>query len=249
MGGNRQDDKAIRRENPVEPSPPVRPTSKFVTLTVELSNTRMDRGRRLRNRTESYVLGLVHGGDARYFTPSYDLFSLCCYRALLLGSPGAIVRATVLPGRRLLLTEPLPPQCLKGEDTVEERESGPRLALSFMMQTGEGHHPTRRFFGFRASDARGSLEWLHYEPKQVILERATGAPPTFADVADFQRKSQVIAKGGPLTKVQAWSTWFWLLLHQTYFAAKAATGNYELASWNRQDGILFGRPRLMKHGR
>jgi hypothetical protein len=57
-------------------STPPLPASKPVTLTVELSNTRTDRGNRRRNRTETYVLGQA---------PRYDPFSFCCYRALLLG--------------------------------------------------------------------------------------------------------------------------------------------------------------------
>jgi hypothetical protein len=226
--------------------------SKLVTLTVELSNARTDRGGRLRNRTESYVLGLLPGGDICSFSPPYDLFSFCCYRALLLGSPGVIIRATVQPGGRKLLTEP--PQCLRGEEAVEERELENRAALLFLFQPTRGNHSTRRFFGFRASDATGSLEWLHYQPTQVILDPASGAPPTFRDTADFERKSQVLARGGPLTKAQAWSTWFWLLLHKTFYAAQFPTypgdsaGQPCLAPWHPQLGIQFERTMIVKHG-
>src|SRR5262245_12928600 len=70
----------------MSPTPP--PTAnKPLTLTVELSNTRTDRGRRLRNRTETYVLG---------HAPCYDPFSFCCYRALLLGAVGACIRKLVM---------------------------------------------------------------------------------------------------------------------------------------------------------
>jgi hypothetical protein len=44
---------------PVLPVRPARQTSRLVTITVELSNARMDRGRRPRNRTEAYTLGVL----------------------------------------------------------------------------------------------------------------------------------------------------------------------------------------------
>ncbi len=73
-------------------------------------------------------------------------------------------------------------------------------------------------------------------------------------MADFEQKSQVLAGGTPLTKAQAWSTWFWLLLHKTFHAARrpAATraggGGLPLAPWLPQWGIQFQRHTVVKHG-
>jgi hypothetical protein len=229
----------------VSPMRPSQLTTQPVTLTVELSNTRTDRGGRLRNRTETYVLGVLNGPGVNHFTPPYDLFSFCCYRALLLGSPGVIIKVTVQPGGRKLLTEPLPPQRLKGEDAVEPRHRDNRVAQLYRMYPIRGPSCPSRFFGYRSSD-RGSPTWLRYQPQEVILDPATGAPPTFGDVDDFQHKSQVIGPGGPLTKAQAWSTWLWLLLHKTFHLTKCG-GQHTLMSWD-QSGILFRGPSLMKHG-
>jgi hypothetical protein len=222
------------------PSPPAR---KPVTLTVELSNTRTDRGNRLRNRTETYVLG---------HSPSYDPFSFCCYRALLLGAPGAIVRATLQPGRQGLLAEPLGPQRLRGEEAVEWRYFCNRTALTFRLHSAAGSS-WRRLFGFRHSDIKGrkgspggAPGWLHYWPEEVILDPATKAPPTFADVADFERKSQLLAEGEAPTRAQAWSTWLWLLLHATFYA-DSRTGS--LSPWDRHYGVQSWRHTLMKAGR
>jgi hypothetical protein len=241
----------------MEPSQPVRPcqpTSKLVTLTVGLSNTRTDRGGRPRNRTETYTLGVLNGLGDNCFTPSYDLFSFCCYRALLLGSPGVIIRATIQPGGRKLLTEPLAPQRLRGEDILEAREWSNRFGLMFRLQTSCGKYTNRHFFGYRHSDRKESAPWLHYQPQEVILDSTTGAPPSFADVEDFQRKGPLLAQGEPLTKAQAWSTWFWLLLHTTFYAAKspsepgAADGQYYLVAWDHGNGIVYRGLTLMKAG-
>jgi hypothetical protein len=140
---------------------------------------------------------------------------------------------------------------LQGEEVVEDRDLENRAALLFLLYPSRGHSSSRRFFGFRSSHATGSLEWLRYQPAQAILDRATGAPPTFRDLADFERRSQVLAGGGPPTKAQAWSTWFWLLLHKTFHAGKpsAAAGNAAgatcLVPWAN---ILFERPTIVKHG-
>lgn len=224
-----------------------RTRQKLATLTVELSNARTDRARRVHNRTESYTLGLA--GDGTSFSPPYDLFSFCCYRALLLGSPGVIIRATLQPGKRKLLTEPLPPQRLKGEDEVEECEREKRAALSFLMQPSQGRHFSRRFFGFRASHAHGSMEWLCYEPSLAVLDRETGAPPTFEDVADFESRSQTLAAGRPLTKEQAWSTWFWLLINRTFHATRCPdSADVSLVRLWPDHGISFPRVVIVKHG-
>jgi hypothetical protein len=233
--------------------------SKVMTLTVELANARIDCGRRLRKRTENYIVGVHHGPDMSSFTPGYDLFSFCCYRALLLGSPCAIVKAMVRPGCRKLLTEPLPPQRLKGEDTVEPRYWSTRHALQFLLWTRGPSYGAPRFFGYRYSDGvavaswgrSASASWKDYRPDEVILDSATGAPPTFADLEDFQRKARVLAQGQPLTKDQAWSTWFWLLLHTTFHAVKlpgspvATKSYYTLEDWTE---IRFGCHLLVKAG-
>jgi hypothetical protein len=233
--------------------------SKLVTLTLEVANSRIDRGRRLRSRTETYTVGIVHGPNMNCFTPPYDLFSFCCYRTLLLGSPCAIVKAMIRPGGRKLLTEPLPPQRLKGEDAVESRYWCTRNALQFVLHSCGPGYGAPRFFGYRHSDGiavatwgrRGSLSWLFYQPDAVILDSATGAPPTFANLEDFQQKAQVLAQGQPLTKDQAWSTWFWLLLHTTFHAVKspglpdATKGQHTLEAWT---AIQFGCHFLMKAG-
>src|SRR5689334_7397462 len=127
-----------------QPVRPTRPTNRLVKLTVELSNTRTDRGKRLRNRTETYVIGLLPGLDVNSFTPPGNPFTFCCYRALLLGDPTVIIRATVQPGRHRILTDPLAPQPLQGEDAVESR-GATRLALLFRMQR-PGGFTTRHFF-------------------------------------------------------------------------------------------------------
>jgi hypothetical protein len=231
-----------------EPIFPSAHKSRLVTLSIELSNARTDRGGRLRSRTEQHILGVVHGPDVNSFTPPYDPFSFCCYRALLLGVPCAIVRATIQPGGRTLLADPLPPQRLKGEETVEARHWSTRSALLFRLYRPSGNSP-RRVFGYRNSDCRPY--WWGYDPAAAILDQATRLPPTFADLDDFQRKAQVLAGGKPLTKMQAWSTWFSLLLHTTFYAIKkpvspdAPNGRYQLEPWI---GIQPCDVSLMKAG-
>jgi hypothetical protein len=119
----------------MDPAQPARPSGRHVTLTLELANTRKDRNDRLRNRTESYILGVTHGPDANGFQPAFDPFSFSCYRALLLGAPGAVIGATLQSGKRNLLTEPLSPQRLAGEEFVERREWSNRIALFFTTDT------------------------------------------------------------------------------------------------------------------
>jgi hypothetical protein len=242
-----------------EPLLPSEPSSKLVTLTMELANSRKDRGRRLRNRSETYAVGIHRGPDVSSFPPPYDLFSFCCYRALLLGSPCAVIKATVRPGGRKLLTEPLPAQRLKGQDAVEARYWSTRHGLLFLLDKQGGSYAHRRLFGYRHSDGvavaswrtRASATWFTYRPEEVVRDPATGVPPTFADPEDFQRKAQVLARGEPLTKAQAWSTWFWLLLHTTFFAGRspgspeAPRGQPYLERWS---SIQFGDLSLMKAG-
>jgi hypothetical protein len=237
-------------------TPPTRPGGRLVTLTLELANARTDRGDRLRNRTESYTLGVARGTDAVAFRPAFDPFSFCCYRAMLLGSPGAVIGATLQPGKQNLLTEPLSPQPLAGEAAVEPREWSNRIALFFVLRTRDGGTGDRRLFGCRASDTTCDpwAAWLRYQPAEVVLDRATGAPPTFADAADFARRAATLGGGGPPTKAQAWSTWFWLLLHATVCAAKrpapAAPGTPAVVPWVRSEvGISFHRHSVMKKGR
>ncbi len=217
-----------------------------VTLTVEISNTRTDRGRRLRNRTESYFLG------AEPALPVFDPFSFCCWRALLLGSPAVVIRATAMPGRRGLLTEPLAPQPLFGEADVEGQYWSNRTALSFLMQ-GRGGRADRRFFGFRASHLgigllRGGPDapWLHYRPADAILDAANGQPPTFADADDFRARSQSVAGGAAPTRVQAWATFFWLLVNRTYFVSQS---NGLVGPWHADHGIQFRGCTTVKAGR
>lgn len=233
-----------------------RPSGRLVTLTLELANTRTDRNDRPRNRTESYILGGTHGTDTTGFRPAFDPFSFCCYRAMLLGAPGAVIGATLQPGKRNLLTEPLSPQCLVGEEVVERREWSNRIALFFIMRTDGGETGERRFFGCRESDTTCDhwAAWLQYKPAEAILDRATGAPPTFSDAVDFARKVATLARGKPPTKAQAWSTWFWLLLHATFCAAKRSTtadGGAPLTlPWVRNEfGINFYRHSVIKKGR
>lgn len=146
----------------------------------------------------------------------------------------------VRPGKQNLLTEPLSPQRLAGEEAVEPREWFNRIALFFILRTDRGETGSRRFFGCRESDATCDpwAAWLQYKPEEVILDRA---PPTFADVADFVRKAATLARGKPPTKAQAWSTWFWLLLHATFCAAKrsaaadAGAGSPLILPWIRNE--------------
>jgi hypothetical protein len=177
---------------------------------------------------------------------SSDLFTFCCCRALVLGDPVVVVRAKVQPGGRMTLTDPLESQPLRGEAAVERRHWSNRQALLFRLQ-GRGGYTTRRFFGYRYSDGQGARPWLHYQQEEVILDRATGHPPTFADADDYQRKIRVMTPDGPPTKAQVWSTWFWLLLHTTFRAAKPS-GQYILAPWDHQYGILFERTTVTTHG-
>ena len=232
-------------ELPRQPISP-RPTSRLVTVTMELSNTRTDRGRRPRNRTETYVLGVQHGPGAGLPASPGDLFTFCCYRALLLGDPVVVVRAKAQPGGRMILTDPLPAQPLRGEAAVEARYWSNRNALLFRLQ-GQGGYVNRRFFGYRSSDGQGARPWLRYAPEEVILDRSTGAPPAFVDADDYQRKVRVMTPEGSPTKAQAWSTWFWLLLHKTFHAAKSS-GHYILAPWDHQHGILFRGTTVTTHG-
>lgn len=239
----------------MDPAQPTRPSGRLVTLTLELANTRTDRNDRLRNRTESYILGVTHSPDTTGFRAAFDPFSFCCYRAMLLGAPGAVIGATLQPGKRNLLTEPLSPQCLAGEEIVERREWSNRIALFFIMRTDGGETGDRRFFGCRESDTTCDhwAAWLQYKPAEAILDRATGAPPTFADAVDFAQKVATLARGKPPTKAQAWSTWFWLLLHTTFCAAKGAdagAGASLTLPWVRNEfGINFYRHSVIKKGR
>jgi hypothetical protein len=231
----------------MEPDAPIQPEPLIpVTLTVEISNTRTDRGRRLRNRSESYFLG------AEPALPVYDPFSFCCWRALLLGSPAVVIRATAMPGRRGLLSEPLPPQPLFGEAEVEGQYWSNRTALSFLMQ-GRGGRADRRFFGFRASHFGGGFRlrgpetpWLHYRPSDAILDAATGRPPTFAGVDDFRVRSQSVAGGAAPTREQAWATFFWLLVNRTYFVSQS---NGLVGPWDADHGIQFRGYATVKAGR
>jgi hypothetical protein len=241
----------------MDPAQPTRPSGRLVTLTLELANARTDRTDRLRNRTESYILGVAHGTDATGFRPAFDPFSICCYRAMLLGAPGAVIGATLKPGKRNLLTEPLSPQCLAGEEVIERREWSNRIALFFIMRTNDGETGDRRFFGCRESDTTcdPSAAWLRYNPAEVVLDRATGLPPTFADPADFAAKTATLGRGKP-TKAQMWNTWFWLLLHATFCAGKrpptAAAGAKSplILPWRRNEfGIHFQRHSVVKKGR
>jgi hypothetical protein len=238
--------------NTPQPSQPVRPpgpTNRLVKLTIELSNTGRTRSNRLRNRTETYVMGLVPSLEINHFIPPADLFTFCCYRALLLGSPATVVRATVQPGRRNVLTDPLSPQPLQGEEAVETYDCSSRRALLFRMQGHRGRcHSSRYFFGFRYSDCRRSPAWLRYQPAEVILDRSTGAPPTFVDEADYQRKVPVLAGGEPPTRAQAWSTWFWLLLHRTFAVYKESGENF-LGRWDPDHGIFFRGVSVRTRGR
>ena len=239
--------------DPLPPTTPPQPRPRLVTLTLELSNTRTDRGGRPRNRTESYVLGLTHPAGAS--SPLFDPFSLACYRALLLGSPTAIIRATLRPSGRKLLTEPLGPQPLAGEDVVEPRASN-RVCLLFRLYTHQSKTGQKRFFGCRGSDARfpSQTPWLNYRPEEVIFDRATGAPPTFADAADYARKAKALAGGNPPTKTQAWSTWLWLLAHATFCPDTTPPspadpgGRVALIPWSNE-GAYFSRTVTTTAGR
>ncbi len=232
--------------SPEQTLPAERPTNRLIMLTIELSNLRTDQGNRLRNRTETYTLDVLPGTDVKCVAPRCDVFTFCCYRALLLGHPGAIVRATVKPGGKKILTDPLEPQPLQGEDVVEAREWSNRHALLFRLRRPGGSSP-RYFFGCRQSDIQGSPRWLDYQPGEVIRDKTTGRPPAFADVEDFQRKVRVLVQGGPPTKAQVWSTWFWLLLQWTYHAARVS-GQYTLIPWRQEHGIYFSGVTAVKKG-
>jgi hypothetical protein len=216
-----------------------------VTLAITLANAGVTKGDRPKDRTETHLVGAT--------APAYDPFSFCCYRALLLGHPAAITRAVLRPGGRRLLTEPLSPQPLLGEETVAWREWSCRKSLLFRLQSGGFGHTTRRVFGYRHSDGHGPRPWLRYQPDEVVLDPATGAPPTFADAEDFRRKVQVLGPGqGPITRAQAWSTWFWLLLHATFCAntiggTDPSGGRPDMAPWS-PDGILYMGTSLKKKG-
>ena len=242
--------------------PNLQPTEQPALRDAHPSNWRTratDRNDRLRNRTESYILGVANGPDATGFRAAFDPFSLACYRALLLGSPGVIIGATIQPGKRNLLTEPLLPQRLAGEETVEpKREWSNRIAHFFIMRTDREETGDRRFFGCRQSDTTCEqwATWLQYRPQEVILDQATGEPPTYTDMADFAQKAATLAWGKAPTKAQVWSTWFWLLLHATFCAAKcpaaadASPGSPLILPWIRNEfGITFYRHSVIKKGR
>jgi len=247
--GRRRSSKAFLAASPIETPQPIplpRPTNRLITLTIELSNLKTDQGNRLRNRTETYTLGVLPGTDAKCVTPPCDVFTFCCYRALLLGDPAVVIRATLQPGGKKILTDPLSPQPLRGEDAVEAREWSNRHALLFRLQR-RGGFTNRQFFGYRQSDGQGSPRWLCYQPGEVIRDQATRMPPAFADAEDFQRKIRVLVRGGPPTKAQAWNTWFWLLINKTYHAVKAV-GQYSLVSWYPDHGIIFRGVTISKKG-
>lgn len=229
--------------------------SKIVSLTLVLSNARTTRNDRPRNRTETYTIGVLPPDGIDQFTPVYDPFSFCCYRAFLLGHPIAIINAVIRPGNKKLLTEPLAPQCLKGEEAVGWREFTNRVAMNFRLRT-DRKGTNRRLFGARESHSKRPAPWLKYQREEVILDPATGAPPTFTDGEDFMRRSQTIGhEGGPITTAQAWSTWFWLLLHTTLYSKPileqddANRGKCLLKRWSRDEyGIQYRGLSLMKKG-
>jgi hypothetical protein len=177
------------------------------------------------------------------------VFTFCCYRALLLGSPAVVLQATLQPGGKKILADPLSPQLLLGEETVEPREWSNRLALQFRLQRQGGGGTNRYLFGCRRSDVKGSPGGLRYQPNEALLDRTTGRPPAFADAEDFRRQVPVLVRGRPPTKAQVWNTWFWLLLHQTFHGAKVA-GQFTLVPWYRdQHGIYVRGLTLVKKGR
>ena len=182
--------------------------SRISTLTIEIANTRRPYKGRLKSRKETYTVG---------YGRAYDLFSFCCYRAMLLGSPAYISQA-FLDKSPSFLTEILKPQKLLGEKKVGDMlpaHFGPSFcyAITFQLSTKGGWWQVRRdLYGHRYSDREVFGGHGQYHREGPIMD----PPPIFADADDFRKKSQEIGGNNqPLTAKQAWDTWFWLLLNTT----------------------------------
>lgn len=156
------------------------------------------------------------------------------------------------PGKIHLLSEPLHPQPLFGEDAVETCESSKRYYLLFRLQTGNGRWANRKLYGFRHSDLRREAPWLRFRPDEVILDAASNWPPFFSDAADFKKRVGSIGREkGSMTRAQAWSTWFWLLTRLSFYFGKMATSgdDFELLPWDTVDLAVTCRGHnLVKKG-
>jgi hypothetical protein len=221
----------------------------LTTLTLAMPNTKVSRSDYLKPRTEKYVVGTA---PASHLAGSPGLFSFLCYRAMLLGSPNAIGKAYLEPGRVHLLKEPLHPQPLQHEQEVEESYFSKRTCLLFRMETGTGRWTNRKIFGFRCSDVQRNAAWLRFRPGHAVIDPATGRPPTFSSAEDFELRKGAIGPGGTrLTREQAWSTWFWLLVHLTYYVGSRAgnEGRKEMLRWDTRDMAVICRgAKLVKKG-
>ncbi|MBX9678668.1 MAG: hypothetical protein K2X38_07875 [Gemmataceae bacterium] len=221
----------------------------LTTLTLVFPNTKVSRSDYLKPRCEKYVVGTA---SASHLASSCELFSFVCYRSMLLGSPNTIGKAFLDPGRIHLLKEPLHPQPLAHEEGVEESHFSKRYFLFFRLQTGNGRWTNRKLFGFRRSDLQHDAEWLRYRPQQVLLDPKTRRPSTFADAEDFEAKNGFFGPNNArLTREQAWSTFFWLLLRHTFYVGSRATrgGQKECLPWATDDlAAIYRGSNLVKKG-
>ena len=240
---------SLRAQSPDRDSSGKAAVMNLTTLTLVFPNTKVSRNDYLKPRCEKYVVGTA---PASHLATSRDLLSFVCYRAMLLGSPNAVGKAFLDPGRIHLLKEPLHPQPLAHEEEVEESHFSKRTHLLFRLETGTGRWINRKVFGFRQSDLRRDAAWLQYRPSQAAIDPTTLRPPTFANAEDFELRKGAIGPGGErLTREQAWNTWFWLLVRLTYYVGSRAAydGRKEMLAWEtREPAVICRGARLVKKG-
>jgi len=227
--------------------------------------------------SERYPIGACEAANESVTVPSFSIaryFSMCCYRAALLGAGDKIIWARIsltgkLPDSLPVLSSEIPAMALEGEGGGIDEENSRNDALKFMLLDGNGHKASRIWRGMRDEEitANGWEEVADVMPLGTVDLTGllnTGELRTFTTAAKagagdntdaawyFQNGNAAAA----VTLPQAWSLWLQAVLQWTGYAQKIrrkgvsqTIGNYNFYKWAQDAaGVIFRGTTTKKCG-